>query len=172
MSPLFLKWGGSALVVSSLMVASGFATWQVQSWRYGERLEQLGRLHTNTLNEIARAAAVQQRIEQDKRLALEQRMQASDQTHQRVLTDARRTQTRLRDRLATADLRLSVLLEATDSRSCAMSSTTASGCVVHGAPRAQLDPAHAQRIIGITDEGDRGLIALAACQGYVKALHQ
>ena len=34
--------------------------------------------------------------------------------------------------------------------------------------RARLDPAHAQRIIGITDEGDRGLITLAACQAYVK----
>lgn len=42
------------------------------------------------------------------------------------------------------------------------------GGVVHGAVRAQLDPAHAQRIIGITDDGDRGLIALQACQAYVR----
>ena len=34
--------------------------------------------------------------------------------------------------------------------------------------RARLDPAHAQRIIGITDAGDQGLIALAACQAYVR----
>jgi hypothetical protein len=36
------------------------------------------------------------------------------------------------------------------------------------APR--LDLAHAQRIIAITNEGDRGLIALQACQAYVRAL--
>lgn len=30
--------------------------------------------------------------------------------------------------------------------------------------RAQLDPAHAQRTIRITSDGDAGLIALAACQ--------
>lgn len=36
--------------------------------------------------------------------------------------------------------------------------------------RARLDPANAQRITGITDAGDEGLIALQACQTYVKAL--
>jgi hypothetical protein len=46
------------------------------------------------------------------------------------------------------------------------------GGVVHGPTRAQLDPAHAQRIIGITDVGDQGLIALAACQSYVSNLHR
>lgn len=41
--------------------------------------------------------------------------------------------------------------------------------IVHAARRAQFDPAHAQRI-GITDTGGRGLIALRACQAYVKAI--
>lgn len=35
----------------------------------------------------------------------------------------------------------------------------------------QTAPALAQRIIAITDEGDRGLIALQACQAYVRALN-
>lgn len=42
------------------------------------------------------------------------------------------------------------------------------GGVVDGVLRAQLDPAHARRIVAITDEGDRGLIALKACQAYVR----
>ncbi|MGY2157334.1 lysis protein, partial [Pseudomonas tolaasii] len=41
---------------------------------------------------------------------------------------------------------------------------------VHAARRAQLDPAHAQRIIGITDDGDNALIALRACQAYVNGV--
>jgi hypothetical protein len=49
---------------------------------------------------------------------------------------------------------------------------TGAGGVVHGVVRADLDPAHAQRIIAITDNGDRGLIALQACQAYVMALEQ
>ena len=40
--------------------------------------------------------------------------------------------------------------------------------MVYGANRAQLDSAHAQRIIGITGDGDQGLIALQACQAYAK----
>ncbi|MEX5539916.1 lysis protein, partial [Pseudomonas poae] len=85
------------------------------------------------------------------------------------LTDEQTKQARLRDRLATADLRLSVVLAAIETTgSCSMSATTATGRVVHGTTRAQLDPAHAQRIIGITDTGDQGLIALRACQAYAK----
>ncbi|WP_397457227.1 lysis protein, partial [Pseudomonas versuta] len=105
--------------------------------------------------------------EQDKRLALEQWLAASDQAHYRALTDAKTTQTRLRDRIATADLRLSFLLDATESvGSDGMQTTTVAGGVAHGARRAQLEPAHAQRIIGITGDGDQGLIALQACQAY------
>jgi len=43
--------------------------------------------------------------------------------------------------------------------------------VVHAARRAQLDPAHAQRIIAITGDGDQGLIALRACQTYVRGVN-
>jgi hypothetical protein len=92
------------------------------------------------------------------------------------LTDVQRNQDRLRDRLATADLRLSVLLDATSagsgsvSAATATATATATGGVVHGPTRAELDPAHAQRIIAITDTGDRGLIALQACQSYAMAV--
>lgn len=48
--------------------------------------------------------------------------------------------------------------------------TRRSSRVVHAALRARLDPAHAQRIIAITDAGDRGLIALQACQAYVRTI--
>ena len=49
-----------------------------------------------------------------------------------------------------------------------MPASAAAVGVVHGGTRARLDPAHAQRIVAITDAGDRGLIALQACQNYVK----
>ena len=75
-------------------------------------------------------------------------------------------QARLRDRLATADLRLSVLLDATPATgSDGMQATTGPGRMVHATTRAQLDRAHAQRIIGITGDGDQGLIAL---QVYIR----
>ncbi|WDH25885.1 lysis system i-spanin subunit Rz [Pseudomonas chlororaphis] len=161
-----------ALVLACLLLAAGAGgAWTVQDWRYGGQLAEQARLHGEALNQLNQAAAARQRDEQDKRLALEQQLQASDQTHHRALTDAQRDQSRMRDRLATADLRLSVLLDAQDSAAgCQVPAAPAAGGVVHGTARARLDPAHAQRIIGITDAGDRGLIALQACQAYVRAL--
>lgn len=119
--------------------------------------------------QLVLASTAQRRAEQDKRQALEQQLSASEQAYFRALSDAQRDQGRLRDRLATADLRLSVLVDATDAAgTCAVSAAATTGSVVHGPTRAQLDPTHAQRIIGITDAGDQGLIALAACQAYAK----
>jgi hypothetical protein len=157
------------VLLAALAGGSAAIAWQVQDWRYGSRLSEQARLHAETLNQLALALAAQQRAEQDKRLALEQRLATSEQTHYRVLSDVQRNQGRLRDRLATADLRLSVLLDVTTGTgNGSMPATPATGGVVHGATRAELDPAHAQRIIGVTDDGDRGLIALTACQAYIQ----
>jgi hypothetical protein len=159
------------VLLAVLAGASAAIAWQLQDWRYGKQLAEQARLHTQTLIQLALATVAQQRAEQDKRLALEQRLATSEQTHYRALSDVQRDQGRLRDRLATADLRLSVLLDATTGgANGSMSATTATGSVVHGPTRAELDPAHAQRIIGITDDGDRGLISLQACQAYVREL--
>lgn len=166
-------WKLAGVVATLAIVAGGAAVlaWQLQDWRYGRQLAEQSRLHGETLNELTLAAVTQQRTEQDKRQALEQRLAASEQTHYEALTHAQKDQARLRDRLATSDLRLSVLIDATDSTSgCAVPATPGAGGVVHGGTRAQLDPAHAQRIVGITDAGDQGLIALRACQAYARAV--
>lgn len=160
-------------MIGALLLGAGAfaAAWQFQDWRYGRQLAEQARLNTETLNQLTLTAATAQQAEQDKRLALEQRLAASEQTHYRALSDAQRDQDRLRDRLATADLRLSVLLDASDvAKGCNLPATAGTGGVDHATVRARLDPAHAQRIIAITDTGDRGLIALQACQAYVRAL--
>ena len=159
-------------VVGALLLALGSAAlaWQFQDWRYGKQLAEQARLHADTLNQLTQAAATAQQAEQDKRLALEQRLADSEQTHFRKMTDAQRDQDRLRDRLATADLRLSVLIDADSTGGCDVPKATGAGGVDHASVRARLDPAHAQRIITITDEGDRAVIALQACQAYVQEL--
>lgn len=154
-----------------LVLLAGGGTWKVQDWRYGKQLAEQAGQHQADLTAISNAAAAQAQAEQDRRLALERRLSASEQTHHKDLSDAQRNQDRLRDRLATSDLRLSVLLE--DSADCSPVPTASrAGGVVHGDRRAQLDPAHAQRIIAITGDGDRGVIKLAACQAYIRGLHR
>jgi hypothetical protein len=165
------KLAGLAVLILLAMAVSFGAAWQVQDWRYdGKLAKQAGQFQTD-LDAIGNAAAAQARAEQDKRLATEQQLAASDQQHSKELSDAQRNQALLRDRLATADVRLSVLLDATDSASgCDVPATPGGAGVVHAARRAQLDPAHAQRIIAITDDGDNAVIALRACQAYVRAI--
>jgi hypothetical protein len=165
------KLAGLAALILVAMAASFGAAWQVQDWRLGKTLAEQGAQFETDLTAIGNAAAAQARSEQDKRLAIEQQLATSDQQHTKELFDAQRNQALLRDRLATADVRLSVLLDATDTASgCNVPATASAVGVVHAACRAQLDPAHAQRIIGITDAGDKGLIALRACQAYVRTI--
>ena len=171
MSPGSLKFALAGVLLLVLATAAGI--WKVQDWRYGKQLAEQAGLHQSDLNTLSNAAATAQRTERDKRLALEQLLSASEQTHYKELSDAQTKQGRLRDSLATAELRLSVLLDANDpAGGCSVPATACTGGVVHGGTRARLDPAHAQRIIGITDSGDRGLIALAACQAFVRELQR
>ena len=163
-----VKWGGVLLIILALMAGSAWAAWAWQANAYGQQLAAKEAAYQTERTHLANANAAQILAEQGKRLALEQWLAASDQAHYRVLTDEKTKQERLRDRLATADLRLSVQLDAATTCCDGMQATTSPGGVVYGAHRAQLDPAHAQRIIRITGDGDQGLIALQACQAYIQ----
>ncbi|WP_194790213.1 lysis system i-spanin subunit Rz [Pseudomonas sp. UFMG81] len=144
------------------MSACAALAWQVQAWRYERVLAQ---------QQIEQVAAFNTQLlaEREQRQVLERRLHDNQTLHYQELTDAQQTQARLRDRLATADLRLSVLVER-DATCAAVPASATTGGVDHGPVRARLDPAHARRIVAITDDGDRGLIALRACQDYVRAL--
>lgn len=173
----------AGLAVTLLGGAAGIG-WLAQGWRLGERMAEQGReleqqiavrdkLHADTLAMVQNAAAGEARRANEKRLTLEQQLQATSQNQHRRLTDAQRTASRLRDRLATAELRLSVLLaspDATTGGGDAMSTTTRAGRLVDGARRADIDAGSAQRIVGIVERGDRAIIALGMCQAYARAI--
>ena len=166
-----VKWSVVLLIILALMAGSAWAAWVWQANAYGQQLAAKEAAYQDERTNLANANSAQILAEQGKRLALEQWLAASDQAHYRALTDEKIKPARLRDRLATADLRLSVQLNATAATGCdGVQTTTRSGSVVHGPRRAQLDPAHAQRVIGITGDGDQGLIALQACQAYVREI--
>ncbi|MCY7264490.1 lysis protein [Pseudomonas protegens] len=149
----------------------GWLSWTWQANAYGKDLAEQADAYSRDREQAATAVINWQETQQDARRALEDRLQANDEIHYKELRDAQTNQSRLRDRLATADLRLSVLLNTAASRGGGGVSATAGTCgMVHGTSRAELDPAAAQRIVGIIGDGDQGLIALAACQDYVKGV--
>ncbi|MEI4519432.1 lysis system i-spanin subunit Rz [Pseudomonas sp. CCNWLW23] len=159
-----------ALVLLSIAGAGAAGSWVIQDWRYGNALAEQARQSADVAKVAAEAMVGALVIEQDKRLALEGRLKENDERHYRKLSDAQKAQQRLSDRLATADLRLSVLIAADSAGGCQVPKATGAGRVDHATVRARLDPAHAQRIIAITDTGDRALIALQECQDYVNSL--
>lgn len=165
-----LGWRLAGLALLLGIYVGGRGAWLWQGNHYEKALaEQAGQYHRE--REAAALAVIDwQAEEQDRRRDLEGRLKSTAETHWKEMSNAQKTQARLRDRLATADLRLSVVLAATagESGGCGVSTAPGARGVVHGTVRADLDPAHAQRIIAITDEGDRGLIALKACQAYVR----
>ncbi|MBH3349835.1 lysis protein [Pseudomonas putida] len=179
-------WATRLVAVALLLAArAGGAraawVWQANAYKaqladqaddFGMQLAEKDRAHGLEREKAAAAALDQLAEELEARRALESRLLAQTQTHWKEMEDAQQTQARLRDRLATADLRLSVLVDAgalaASSSDGGLRETAGTGGVVHGAIRAQLDRAHAQRIVAITDDGDRGLIALQACQAYVR----
>ena len=173
MAPMQKLIGLGLAILLALGIGFGGA-WQVQDWRLGkkmaERIAEQGARHQTELDAITGEAWRQQAAEQDKRLATEEQLALQDQQHTKELSDAQRNQARLLDQLATADVRLSVLLAEDPASSCNVPATPGAVGVVHAARRAQLDPAHAQRIVAITDAGDNAIIALRACQAYVRAI--
>ncbi|MDM1710623.1 lysis protein [Pseudomonas sp. 165] len=183
-------WGGRLIALAALVVVCAVCArvawvWQansygkqlaVQAADYGQQLAKKDREYSRERDEAAAAALNQLAEQQDARRALEARLQDQTKTHWKEMNDAQQAQARLRDRLASADLRLSVLVDAGTlaGQGCdgGVRQAADTGGVVHGTVRAQLDRAHAQRIVAITDDGDRGLIALKACQAYVREVTQ
>lgn len=154
-----------------LPALGGWLAWSWQANAYGKALAEQAEAYSTDREQAATAVINWQGEQQDTRRTLEDRLQANDETHYKELRNAQTDQARLRDRLATADVRLSVLLAAPASGgSCGLPATASASGVVHGAARGELDPEAAQRIVAITGDGDQGLIALAACQDYVKGV--
>ncbi|WP_053152185.1 lysis system i-spanin subunit Rz [Pseudomonas protegens] len=169
-----MKGPGWLLPVLALVLGFALGGWLAWTWQanaYGKDLADQAEAYSTDREQAATAVINWQGAQQDARRALEDRLQANDETHYKELRDEQANQARLRDRLATADVRLSVLLHTAASGGGGRLPATAGTCgVVHGGTRAELDPAAAQRIVAITGDGDQGLIALAACQGYVKEI--
>ncbi|NTZ70595.1 lysis protein [Pseudomonas protegens] len=169
-----MKAPGWLLPVLALVLGFALGGWLAWTWQanaYGKDLADQADAYSRDREQAATAVINWQETQQDVRRALEDRLQTNDETHYKELRDAQTNQARLRDRLATADLRLSVLLNTAATGGGGRVPATATTCgVVHGRARAELDPAAAQRIVAIAGDGDQGLIALAACQSYVNEI--
>lgn len=84
------------------------------------------------------------------------------QLHQEEKARAEAAESKLLADVQSGDRRLSVI-----TNGCNSTAPATAGGLDDAAPRSELDPAHAGRIITITQDGDEGLRALNALQDYV-----
>ncbi|MFJ4256528.1 lysis protein [Pseudomonas monteilii] len=153
------------------LAVGGRVAWLWQANDYGQQLAAQGEQHALERDRASGAALQQLQAAQAERNDLEQRLQADSETHYQELKDAQKDRDGLAGQLATANVRLSVLIDnaaVAVGGDCGVPAAAGTGRVVHGSTRVQLDPAHAQRILGITGDGDDGLKALQACQAYIR----
>ncbi|MGY4493832.1 lysis protein [Pseudomonas sp. TE3610] len=101
---------GIAILALMLMGFSGTTAWVWQANRYEKQLAVQRVNYEFDLSSISSAGAAMLQAEQVKRLALESELAANDQEHHKDLRNAPQMQARLRDCLATSDLRLSLIL--------------------------------------------------------------
>ena len=72
------------LIMAVLLAIACFSTWKVDAWRYGKQLADLNSEHQTALARVANINSALILEEQGKRLALEQWLAVSDQSHYRA----------------------------------------------------------------------------------------
>lgn len=121
------------------------------------RLDHVSTSLTHAESAISELEAVAASRRNTQRLLLE-----LDTKHTKELTDVQATNQTLRAAVATGARRLSV------KASCpAVRATTSTAGVDDAEARAELDPAAAERIVAITDDGDQAIVALNGLQDYI-----
>lgn len=98
------------------------------------------------------------------------KLQADSAAKYKDLQDAQAQNATLRDAVASGNRSLSIAVKPGSSCSGAVSKAGSAGSVVHGTDRAVIDPAAAQRIVAIVNDGDDAIRKLAACQAYVRTV--
>jgi len=155
----------------ALLVAVFAAGWAGNGWRMGEQLAQAEKTHSDTLGEIARAAAHQVRDQLDARVLLEKRLADLDTTKHKELTDAQDENERLRRLYSGADderkrLRIEVRVAEADR---IVSAATGSSGLGDGAI-AELSERAGSAVWDIRAGMIRDRKKLEYLQGYVRTL--
>jgi hypothetical protein len=156
-------------VVLALMALSAGAAWQWQENAYGKQLADQSAVMAHTQAELARAAAMQLRAQQEKRLALESRLSEVDAKHYQELTNAQKTSGQLAADLAAARRGLSVRTTRSACRGGVPDPAAASG-MDDEAERADIHPEDAAALARITGDADICAVKLSGLQEWARSI--
>ena len=158
-------------LLGALLVVVFGGGWAANGWRLGKQLAMAEKAHSDTLGEIARAAAHQVRAQMDARVLLEQQLAELDSTQHKELTDAQAENERLRRLYSGADaerkrLRIEVRVAEADR---VVSATPGAGSVGDGA-RVELSERAGSAVWDIRAGMITDREKLEYLQGYVRTL--
>lgn len=172
MSPVDLIPGSPRTwLLGALLLAVFAAGWASNGWRMGEQLAVAEKTHSDTLGEIARAAARQVSDQLDARVELEKQLADLDSTKHKELTDAQDENEQLRQLYSGADsdrkrLRIEARIAAAD---LVVSKTTGSSGLGDGAS-VELSERAGSAVWDIRAGMIRDQKKLEYLQGYVRTL--
>ena len=127
--------------------------------------------HAQAMQAVTDAATLAAQQALARQTELSSQIAAIDAAHTEEIERAKIENDKLRGDVLSGARRLSVVAKC-PAGSRGVSAGAASPGVDHAAERAELDPAAAERIVGITNDGDTAIMQLTACQDYIKAVTQ
>lgn len=141
---------------AAILIVVFIAGWIINGWRLDLQFTEYREQQAQLLAEARKQAA-----HKVSRLQIE--LAELDQRHTRSLKDAQSDNERLRADIRNGERRLSV------RATCpAMSADSSASRVDDGASRAEVDPATAERVVRVANDGDDAIRQLTALQNYVR----
>lgn len=148
-----------------------FLSWQWQANSWGNKLADTERRHAEQMTAITRAAAEAHATIRAREEALAERIAELDTRHYEEYRDAQKTNDQLAADLAAARQRLSVRVSHPAACGDRLPETTGAAGVDDGAgARADLHPATAAGVIGVTARADECRARLTALQEWADAV--
>lgn len=156
-------------LIAAAAIAAFVMAWSFQGLRYNSKISSIKAAHAEYVASVATAAAdaVQAHAAEAQRQA--RAVATIDHKYTQELTLAQAESDRLRAAVRSGEQRLYINTTRPACGSGLPGTTTATG-MDHATSRSQLDPAAAERIIALTDKGDRAIRQLTACQAYVQQI--
>lgn len=164
-----IKWIAGAITAAAIFgvgIAIGFGLRGVIANAAESRLREE---HSQAMQAVSDAAALAAQQALARQTEMSSQIAAIDAAHTEEIERAKIENERLRGDVLSGARRLSVAAKCPASRG-GLPGNYRSPSVDNDPSRAELDPAAADRIVRIANDGDTAIIQLAACQDFIKAL--
>lgn len=158
----------AVLIAALLLLATGSAAgWLVNGWRWQGKYEAQKAIYAAKDAAASSAVARLQADTRQKEAQAASRVAALDARYQKEITYAQVENDRLRAAVRAGDVRLRIAIR---NQSASVPEKAGAAGSADAGTSAELDPAAADWLVGLTAEGDDAIRQLTALQSYVRSV--